>query len=368
MWAKMTRPMPASHRPGLLSVVVAGAALLLAVAANAQTPAPATQAPAAAAQPASAPTAAPAPQVLKPVVISPGDLDYINAEAQFRAHNYYPAYLALLPLAHRGDARAEYLIGVMSDNGLGPTQLDPKDAARWYRAAAEKNNSDAQFALANAYSTGRGVGVDPQQAVTWLTRAAKNGHVDAMLALVGMYEIGITVPRDPAQAAQWTRRAAESGSVQALYLYAARVASGDGVPKDDREAVQWFLRAAMRGHPAAQLVLGSTVGDGLNTTNEQNIDAFMWLTLASQRGTGDIQTNASQARRALQPNMLPADVVEATTRARNWKPWPQFAGLKPDPAYDVVGGLNNPAPPKPANAAGNAQGNRGGAAAGGRGG
>ncbi|HEX9465455.1 MAG TPA: tetratricopeptide repeat protein [Alphaproteobacteria bacterium] len=358
---------PRRRRPGLLGIVLAASALSLAPLAHAWAQAPAPQPPAA---PAAAPAAvpAPAPQILKPVVINPEDLQFINAEAQFRAHNYYPAYLQLLPLAHRGDARAAYLVGVMADNGLGPVQLDPKDAAQWYRAAAEKNHPDAQFALANAYSIGRGVPVDPRQAVNWITRSAGNGNIDAMLALVGMHQIGITVPRDPAQAAAWTRRAAESGSVQALYLYAVRVQTGDGVPTNEQEALAWFQRAAMRGHPAAQLVLGSAVGDGLNTPSEQNVDALMWLTLAGQRGQGEIQTTAAQLRRTLQANMMPSDVIEATRRARAWKPWAQFAGLKPDPAFDLPGGLNNPTPPKPAAAAGNAPANRGAPAAGGRGG
>jgi len=307
--------------------------------------------------------AAPAPVEFKPTVIKKEDLDFINAKAQFDAHNYYPAYLALLPLAHLGDPRAQYLVALMNDNGLGPVQLNLADAARWYRAAAEKEMPDAQFALAQMYSTGRGVGVvDPQQAVNWLTRAAKNGHVAAMLAVAGMHEIGIGTPRDPAQAADWTLRAAAAGSVEALYLYAVRLYSGDGVPKDEGKALDWFERAAMRGHPSAQLVLGSVVGDGRNAPSSQNIEAMKWLTLAAQRGSGEIKNSAGELRRALQPNMMPSDVTEAVTRARNWKPWPQFAGLAPDPGYDLPGGLNVPAPPKPANAARNAPAN--GAAAG----
>jgi len=308
----------------------------------------------------------PAPE-LKPVIIKKEDLDFINAKAQFDAHNYYPAYLALLPLAHRGDPRAQYLVALMNDNGLGPVQLNVDDAARWYKAAAEKEMAEAQFALANMYSTGRGVGtVDPQQAVNWLTRSAKNGYIPGMLAVAGMHEIGIGTPRDPAAAAEWTRQAALAGSVQALYLYAARLYAGDGVRKDDDQALEWFQRAAMRGHPSAQLVLGSLVGDGLKAPSEQNIQAMMWLTLAAQRGDADIKASAADMRRGLQPNMMPSDVAEAARRARAWKPWPQFAGLAPDPAYDLPGGLNVPAPPKPAkppagaNAAGGAAAGRGG--------
>ena len=313
------------------------------------------QAPAAAAQPAAsapAPTAMPpAVPTFKPVVIKPEDLRFLNAQSDFRAHNYARAYLALLPMANNGDARAQYLVAQMSDNGLGPVALDPVDAARWYTRAAERNNADAQFALANAYSIGRGVPVDPQQAIKWLTRAAENGHVTAMMSLAGMYEIGMGQPRNPEMAAEWTRRAAMAGSVNAIYLYAARLLLGEGVPKDDKTADLWLQRAAERGHPAAQLMLGRKVGDGLKASPEENTQAFMWLTLATRRGQGDVRTQAAQALRLLQPNMMPSDVAAAAQRVAAWKPMPQFPGLQPDPEYDLPGGLNNPLPPKAQNAA-----------------
>lgn len=327
-----------------------------------------TQAPAAKAQPTAptpaqpaAPAAAPAPPapfLIKPVVIKPEDLSFLNAQADFRAHNYARAYLALLPMANNGDARAQYLVAQMSDNGLGPVALDPVDAARWYTRAAEKNNADAQFALANAYSIGRGVPVDPSQAIKWLTRAADNGHVTAMMSLAGMYETGIAEARDPEKAAEWTQRAAQAGSVNALYLYGVRLMVGDGVPRDEKTAELWMQRAAERGHPAAQVMLGRAVGDGLKSSPEQNTRAFMWLTLATRRGQGDVRTQATQALRQLQPNMMPSDVLTAVQRVAAWKPMPQFPGLQPDPEYDLPGGLNNPLPPKPQNAA---QGGRNGA-------
>lgn len=354
-----------SRGGNIIGIAVAAALGALAWAADAQTPTPltrpATTAPAAApaspvapVAPAKAPPAAPpvpAKTFIKPVVINPEDLEFLNALGDFQAHNYARAYLELLPLANRGDARAEYLVGEMSDNGLGPVQLDVKEAARWYQRAADKNNVDAQFALSNAYSVGRGVPVNPQQALKWLTRAAENGHVTAMMSLAGLYETGIGEVHDPAKAAEWTLRAANAGSVDALYLYGVRLMLGDGVPKDEKTAMLWFERAAQRGNAAGALVLGRQVGDGLKASPEANMAAYRWLTLAARRGQGQIQADAVQAIRKLQPNMMPSDVQTAIQEAAAWKPLPQFAGLKPDPAYDLPGGLNAPLPPKPKNAA-----------------
>ena len=150
------------------------------------------------------------------------------------------------------------------------------------------------------------------------------------------------LPEDPAKAVEWISSAADAGSVDALYLYAQRLERGKGVERDEYEAEKWYLRAAMRGQPAAQLWLGQRAGDGTNSSPEMNVDSFMWLTLASQRGQGKIRTDAAQQRRTLQQKMMPSEVTEATTRAREWKPLKQQAGLKPDPAYDEPGGLNVP--------------------------
>src|SRR5262249_46940437 len=120
-----------------------------------------------------------APIAVPPLVGPPGaaptqkpitqrDLDFQKAEANFKAKNYPDAYLQLLPLAHAGEPRAQYLLALMSDNGTGPVQIDYNEAARWYRAAADQNFPEAQFALANAYATARGVPLDASTSLQWL--------------------------------------------------------------------------------------------------------------------------------------------------------------------------------------------------------
>jgi TPR repeat protein len=300
-----------------------------------------------------APQSALSTPLAKPVVLTNAELAYLNAEAHFRAHNYGQAYLQLLPIAHGGDPRAQFLLGQISDNGLGPAQLDVKEAAHWYTLAAQKNHAEAQFVLSNAYATKRGVPLDPAAALKWLQRSAENDYLPAMISLAGLYDSGLGgLERDPAKALEWIRRAADSGGVDALLLYAQRLEQGNGIEKNEQEAEKWYRRAAARGQPAAQLWLGQRAGDGLNSTATQNIESLQWLTLAGQRGAGKIRTDAAQQRRALQQNMMPSEVAEATTRAREWKPALPEPGQKPDPAYDLPGGLNVPAQAKAPAAAG----------------
>src|SRR4051812_46035693 len=91
--------------------------------------------------------------------------DFLTGEAAYNAGNYNDAYLQLLGPGHAGDPRAQYMLGQMSDSGLGPIALDPREAVRWYRLAAERNYPEAQYALARAYAVGRGVPQDKNQSL-----------------------------------------------------------------------------------------------------------------------------------------------------------------------------------------------------------
>jgi TPR repeat protein len=267
------------------------------------------------------------------------DREFLIAQAHFQARNYQDAYLRLLPLAHRGHTESQYLLGLMSDNGVGPVQLDPREANHWYRLAADKNHAEAQFALSNAYANGRGgLPISPADMLVWLRKAAENSYMPAMVALAALYDYGMGVPRDVTEGSVWVKRAADSGSVNATYQYARRLETGFGVEKNEREAAEWYRRAAMRGHPSAQLWLGS-IGDVSLASQEQNIEALFWLNLASRNGPADVKALALQRTRDLQKNMMPSDITEAQTRARAWKPASQLPGLKPDPEYDLPGGV-----------------------------
>ena len=48
--------------------------------------------------------------------------------------------------AERGDAKAQYNLGVMYANGNGVTE-DDEEAVKWYRKAAEQGVEEAQRAL-----------------------------------------------------------------------------------------------------------------------------------------------------------------------------------------------------------------------------
>jgi len=55
-------------------------------------------------------------------------------------------FKSLKALAEKGDAIAQYNLGVMYDEGKG-VEKDEKEAVKWYRKAAEQGDDDAKAAL-----------------------------------------------------------------------------------------------------------------------------------------------------------------------------------------------------------------------------
>lgn len=75
-------------------------------------------------------------------------------------------------------------------------------------ALAAKGDAPAQFAIGLIYQTGRGVTQDDAQAAVWFQKAAQQGDVRAQTALGLLYEHGRGVPRDYLEAHKWFNIAA----------------------------------------------------------------------------------------------------------------------------------------------------------------
>ena len=61
-----------------------------------------------------------------------------------RRVDYGTIFAEWIPLAERGNADAQYRIGMMYEEGRGVTQ-DYAEAMKWYRLAAEQGVADAQY-------------------------------------------------------------------------------------------------------------------------------------------------------------------------------------------------------------------------------
>ena len=109
-----------------------------------------------------------------------------------------------------GVARFEFQLGrALAADG------NDEEAANWYLAAAERDHAAAQFNLARAYSTGKGISRDHSLANVWYRRAADQGYSHAMWALAVNLNAGTGAAQDTAGAASYLINAYLAGHAKA---------------------------------------------------------------------------------------------------------------------------------------------------------
>ncbi len=162
---------------------------------------------------------------------------------------------ALLAKANAGDVAAQVLVGDSYAAGSGQTRssrqitADYKQAAEWYRKAAEKNYASGEIRLADLYRDGRGVARDMEQAAGWYRKAADQGDSGAQATLGLLYSIGQGVPKSDAEAYYWLDLAAAvKGPKQAQYI-ANRQMVGTRITADEMADVQDRVEKWLAEHP-----------------------------------------------------------------------------------------------------------------------
>ena len=96
----------------------------------------------------------------------------------YDAGDFATALSEWMPLAGKGDAVAQYNLGLMYDKGNGVPQ-DYAEAVKLYRLAAKQGHASAQYNLGNKYELGEGVPQDYVRALIWYNFASRSGHADA---------------------------------------------------------------------------------------------------------------------------------------------------------------------------------------------
>jgi|GEM_PF-2734811 len=91
------------------------------------------------------------------------------------------------------------------------SHVDPDEATRWYRRAAEAGSGEAAYYLGKRYEDGHTVGQDDRQAFEWYMRGAEARSRAAMREVGKYYFYGKAVPQDYAQASFWFQRMRQRG-------------------------------------------------------------------------------------------------------------------------------------------------------------
>ncbi|MDR4466703.1 MAG: sel1 repeat family protein [Nitrospira sp.] len=93
--------------------------------------------------------------------------------AALRRGDFRVAAALFIPLAEKGDDRAQYNLGLLYASGLG-VMHDFKAAMKWHRLAAGQGHAGAQNALAQMYAKGQGVPLDSVRAHMWYSVAIES--------------------------------------------------------------------------------------------------------------------------------------------------------------------------------------------------
>ena len=194
----------------------------------------------------------------------------------------------LMKRAERGDAQAQWELGIMYHEGQGV----PKDAAKaieWIQKAAAQGVAKAQFSLGGMYRYGSGVSKDAAKAIEWYQKAAAQGGADAQHNVGQIYYNGEGVLKDVAKAVEWFQKAAAQGEVNSQALLGTMYYSGEGVLKDAAKAVEWFQKAAAQGDVNSQALLGTMYHQG-NGVPKDAAKAVEWYQKAAAQGSAAAQT------------------------------------------------------------------------------
>ena len=218
------------------------------------------------------------------------------------------AQLFLSAIEH-GDDRSQYELGhdyyeyggdrYRWDHNFEESE---REAAKWYRKAAEQGNADAQYRLGFMYAHGKGVEKDEVEAARWYYKAAERGDSAAQYSLGLMYANGEGVEKDEAKAVQLFRKAAEQGHVAAQFNVGVSYHYGWGVAKDESEAMKWYRKAAVLEDSAAHFYLKAVEQGGPDVHNAQiethgdegsvgkyEAEAVRWYRKAAEQGDAKAQ-------------------------------------------------------------------------------
>ena len=185
------------------------------------------------------------------------------------------------------------------------------------RARADRGDAVAQYSLGVAFEAGRGVPQDVAEAVRWFRLAADQGLATAQSNLGVAYATGRGVPRNTVEAVRWYRLAAEQGFATAQVNLGAMYADGDGVSQDDAEALRWYRLAAEQGDADAQFSLALMYANGRGV-QPGDVEAYVWFSLAAAQASGENRDRYVEARDGFAEFLTAEQLADAQRRAREW--------------------------------------------------
>ena len=200
------------------------------------------------------------------------------------------AFPVCIKEAMKGDADAQYSVGLMYINGDG--EANYKNGLNWFTKAADKGhkaalnrltaiytigefvpknlkkvfevnlkaaksgNTTSQSNVGYLYKTGTGTSINLKESFYWYSKAAEKGMASAQNALGYFYQNGEVKPKDVKKAFEWHLKAANQGYLGSIMRIANMYFEGVGVQKNEQKSFDWYLKAAEEDYGTALFMVG----------------------------------------------------------------------------------------------------------------
>jgi uncharacterized protein len=129
--------------------------------------------------------------------------DHAKAIKLWEIGNVVDAMTQLTAIAEKGYAPSQVWLATIMDQA----QQDD-DAVKWFRKAADQGDPAGEYGLGLMYGKGEGIKQDNAKALEFVTRAAEKNYSDAVFALAAVYtKGGFGVEPNAEKGEFWTARA-----------------------------------------------------------------------------------------------------------------------------------------------------------------
>lgn len=157
-----------------------------------------------------------------------------------------------LKSAQRGHAEAQVLVGMAYQVNYLGTKQNFKEAARWFRLAANQGHALGQTFLGKSYLHGLGVEQNFNIAYERFSTAAEQGEAEAQYLLASLLldlesHEDNTIQKNPAEAYKWLSRSAQQDYLLAYAALASLYERGSGVSSDRNQARDWYKKSCDKG-------------------------------------------------------------------------------------------------------------------------
>lgn len=193
----------------------------------------------------------------------------VERDASFEDGYYYlnnqrfdEALTVFWRLSGKGDARAQYYLGMMKDSGIGTSQ-DIFGAVRWIKKSAAQNYGPSLAFMGDACKNGHGTTQNLSEAYSWYEKASKLGDPHSQNEMGIMLRDGIPDhPQDLNQAVILFNTAAKTGYAPAYYNLGKLYSEGVGLQQDYKKAIEMFRTAVKGGDVDSLYELGNIYFEG----------------------------------------------------------------------------------------------------------